>query len=826
MSDIDPFVPLREPPSRPRLRIALAGAVLLWERLWRAVWAPVSITGAYLAAALFGLPQSLSGGSHAGLLTLTALAFLAALWRGARGFRFPGPLEARRRLERDAGVPHRPLNTLDDRPSGDDPLAAALWRLHQERVRAALGRLGVGLPRPNVVERDPYALRVLVGLVLAVAAAGSWGEWPRRVGAAFSPRIATLAPAPPPTLDAWLTPPDYTGLPTVFLQTGARAAVSAGDRPQPVSVPRGSVLMARLSGGLEAPRLDANGTDLPFDTVEPGTYQVQRKIDSGTRLAVVRTGEVLAQWPIVLVPDQPPEVAFADEPAAAANGALRFGFSASDDYGLAGLSLMLRREGGDSEETVELPLPGNRPKDVTQTSVQDLTSHPWAGLPVTMALAATDGAGQTARGAALRIVLPERRFNHPVARAVIEVRKGLLRSGDGERAVGARRLLDIGARPEAFASDTVAVLALRSAASRLLLDDDAVAVPEVAGLLWDTALRIEDGTLSIAERGLRDAQERLRQALDRDAGDEEIARLMDELQQAIDQYMEAMEKQLRQSLERGESLPDLPPELADRLGAVDPGDVQSMLERMKSLAETGSRDAARQMLSQLQRMLENMRVGTMTPDQRGRQDETWNQLRDLKDLAQRQQQLLDEAFQLSQQGDTGGRGRNGVPSPTMQAQAERQERLRRDLADLMKRLGESGTEPPTSLGRAERAMRGAVQALKRGQPGNAVPRETQSVDELQQGIRAFSEAAIQRMMEMGAMPGGMPSPGGMRGMGRDPLGRRSSGSGPIDGGDVRIPEEGDLQKAREILEELRRRSGEFSRPKNERDYIDRLLRRF
>ena len=42
-------------------------------------------------------------------------------------------------------------------------------------------------------------------------------------------------------------------------------------------------------------------------------------------------------------------------------------------------------------------------------------------------------------------------------------------------------------------------------------------------------------------------------------------------------------------------------------------------------------------------------------------------------------------------------------------------------------------------------------------------------------------------------------------------------------GDVKIPSESDIQRARRILEELRRRAGERERPPVERDYIERLL---
>jgi hypothetical protein len=61
---------------------------------------------------------------------------------------------------------------------------------------------------------------------------------------------------------------------------------------------------------------------------------------------------------------------------------------------------------------------------------------------------------------------------------------------------------------------------------------------------------------------------------------------------------------------------------------------------------------------------------------------------------------------------------------------------------------------------------------------------------------------------------------------RDPAGRPLNGLDGLDGRDVKIPEESDLQRSREILDELLRRAGERFRPNIERDYIDRLLKRF
>jgi len=67
---------------------------------------------------------------------------------------------------------------------------------------------------------------------------------------------------------------------------------------------------------------------------------------------------------------------------------------------------------------------------------------------------------------------------------------------------------------------------------------------------------------------------------------------------------------------------------------------------------------------------------------------------------------------------------------------------------------------------------------------------------------------------------------------RDPLGRPTgdSAEGTYTDGRLRMGQSKDdsfgLERAKEILDELRRRAGDTARPPEERDYIDRLLRRF
>ena len=63
----------------------------------------------------------------------------------------------------------------------------------------------------------------------------------------------------------------------------------------------------------------------------------------------------------------------------------------------------------------------------------------------------------------------------------------------------------------------------------------------------------------------------------------------------------------------------------------------------------------------------------------------------------------------------------------------------------------------------------------------------------------------------------------VRNASNDPLGRQLRGRDPYDFS-VKVPGEIDVQRARRIIEELRRRFGDVLRPQDELDYIERLLK--
>lgn len=813
-------------------RIFLARAALVWEQAWPAFWPAVLVAGAFLAVALLGILPRLPGWLHALALLAFATALGAALWRAARSLRLPDVNAARRRVERASGLAHRPLTVVVDRPATGqhDPAARALWQVHRERMLRALRRLRVGWPVAGLARRDPWGLRALLALALILAAIDAGGDAPRRLAHALEPDVGGLR-ARPAALGLWIAPPDYTGLAPVVLAPAA-AAPGAGPPPpadEAIAVPVASTVVAQVNGGRGVPTLRLGQQSAAFTRADGEGYKASAAIEESGRVAVLQGHAVLGEWDVAVIPDAPPAVEFARPPSATERAALRLDARARDDYGVVALAALIRRPGdGRGEDRgagegfeLALPLPGAAPKEADATSYHDLTAHPWAGLEVRLWLEARDAIGQTGASAPMTVTLPERVFRHPVARAIVAERKRLALESGARREV-ARALSEIAEAPARYGHDVVVYLALRTARARLFLDRDDKAVAEVQALLWDTALRVEDGDLSLAERELREIERALLEALAEGADRAEIERLLDELQAAMERYLDA----LARSMEEG-----APPEQSEFMDSsaelVDREDLLGLLERARELARTGDFDAARELLSELQDVLENMRAARPGGPDTNRALEAMEGLRGLID---RQQDLLDRSFQRSLPPPRPLPGRPAPESaPSAQAEAAanardgaEQEALRRDLGDMMLELGDMLGRIPAPLGRAERAMREAAEALEEGAPREAVEPQARALDELQQGARAAGEALMEQLRQQAGA--GVPVPG--PGQGRDPLGRRLPGERGWQTGTVAIPDEMELRKAREILDELRRRAGEPGRPPLERDYIDRLLPEF
>ncbi|MBF0334914.1 MAG: DUF4175 family protein [Alphaproteobacteria bacterium] len=782
-----------------RFEIALARLALGWESFWRAAWPLACVAGLFGTLAVLDALPSLPPRLHALALLAFFVAFAVLGWRGLRRFKWPGVPEALRRLERDSGLDHRPLATLDDRPASTDEDGLALWAEHRRRAAARIASLKVALPSPGVPAEDPYALRAAVLLLMVVVAVGEWRDpWAIRFARAVTPPLAGVA-ASDSSLQVWITPPGHTGLAPILLRAPGEPLAN------PPTVPAGSALLAVLEGSATPAQLVVGDQRQPFVRLAEGTQRVETAIDDGASLAVRQGMRTIGEWPIRVVKDALPSVAFTDPPEADERGRLRLRLQASDDWGVAKAWVELRRADRPDEPgpQAEMPLPGGRNTETKLAGWHDLTGHVWAGLPVTLQPMALDGAGQTGAGEPLDMVLPERRFEHPVARALVALRRALAEDPLAARETVMAGLDRLSMAPDAFAGDLVVFLAMRASRARLSYggaDDEVVA--SVQDMLWKTALRIEEGLLPETQRRVAELARELENALAENADPAQIEHLMNQLQEAMRQMMQAMAEQAQRMGA------DQTPMASPDMETVTQQELEAMLEQMREMARTGSTEAARELLSQLQKMLEGMQP--MTAGGEGAQ-EMKKAMDALDGLTRQQRELMDQTFQQSQQG-------GGQPQDST-AKADRQEELRRGLGEAMRQMGEALGDIPGPLGEAEQEMRGATQGLMAHDPAAAAQAQGQALQKLKDGMQQAMEQA-QRQMGPGMARGGMPG-----GQGRDPLGRRT-GPGQIDDQTVEVPTEAELHRARRILDELRRRSGEYGRPSEERDYLRRLLERF
>ncbi|MDY0873516.1 TIGR02302 family protein [Dongia rigui] len=832
----------REPsslPARVRTMAAIAWAILLAERLWAALAPAVSVVLLALALAWLGLPRDLGVWIHVVLLIVAAAGFLYALWWGFRRFRLPAWQQALRRLERDSDLTHRPLTHIDDTQVSNliDPAAASLWARHRARLLASIGRLDLKWPDSGLVARDRYALRQLA-LLLAVAAFFSADEaWLRRLDQALLPNFSGIEDSDQITVEAWITPPDYTGLPPISLSLAQKDAAA-----ETLKVPKGSRLLVQAQGlptsGMGGPAtLVANDEKLTFDVLDASTQRSEATLSAGRMIGVQSGLATVVEWPVEIIADMAPKAAFGGNPGITDRGVLRLGYSASDDYGVTDLRLVMSR--GTEDFEFKLPLGqatlGPDGQRVAQGgSFQDFTAHRWAGLDVELRLVARDAMGQIGASAPLALTLPERKFYHPVARAIIELRKRLASDWQFHNSIS-RELDILKSQPETYEDRIVAFMGMDFAARRLRAAEFAPSdTPPVLQLMWDIAVDLEDGGTSLALSEFRRLQQALQDALDRGASDEEIERLMNQLQEAMNHYMQDLQQQLQRAMESGQQMRQLSPNGLK----LSQQDLNQMLNDARNMARSGAKDSAKQMLDQLQKLMENLQAGVpSTMSAEGRAQQELNS--ELGRLMQRQQKLLEDSYNAQrgqQPGEQGmgegemGQGENqgeGMPGDGGNGQAPGsgamgQEQLRRDLGNLMQQYSNMLGDLPGGLGKAEQYMRGAVDSLQNQDFPSAAENQNNALNQLQQGLQAAQEM-MQR--QAGQMPGRGTRPK------MDPLGRPADddgpGGNPIDssGMDLGIAKE-PAQKAREIFEELRQRRNDPSRPKPERDYLDRLLKQF
>ena len=832
------------------------------ERVAFALWPLMAVVLTILAVLMLGLHENVAIEVFWVGLVLAVLGGIAAFGFALYRFRLPSRQDAIERL--DASLPGRPIQALTDTQAigANDDASAAVWRAHQQRM-AAQAQTAKAVPaHVRISRRDPYALRYLAVIFFAVALL--FGSiW--RVGTVTQIVATTDALATGPVWEGWVDPPRYTGRPTLYLNDQAEGNLS---------VPEGSLITLRLYGEVGA---------LTLSETVSGRTHVPPASDSVQDFTILQDGEITINgpngrsWSVNVIPDTAPIVSALDDPDSDALGVMTLPFSAGDDYGVEGgearinldLDAIIRVHGlivapePRPELTVSLPMPvvGDR-SGFEEDLVEDFSQHPWANLPVKIRLSVLDAAEQQFESEPRAIVLPGRRFFDPMAAAIIEQRRDLLWSRTNVERI-AQILRAISHRPEDAFRKEVTQLRLRKLIRKLeMLARLERLSPEVqddvADELWALAVELDEGDLADALERMRQAQERLNQAMRDGASDAEIAELMQELREATEDYLNQLQQQQAQE-DGGEQQQQGNPQNSTQM---TPDDLQQMMDRIQELMEEGRMAEAAEALKELQEMMENMRV-TQGEGQQGKSAGE-QAMEGLSDTLREQQGLSDQAFRdlqeqfnpNAQAGESqGNKGRNGgqgegeshegqggqgegegqsegqAQSGGEQGQdglADRQQALRDELNRQQGSLPGAGTPEGDAareaLERAGRAMDNAEQALRQDDLASAIDNQAQAMEALRDGLQSLGEALAENQDDQ--QPGQGSQDSNRQAQSTDPLGRGQDGSGVDPDATGNVSDADVYRRARDLLAEIRRRSAQGERPEAELNYLKRLLDRF
>ncbi|WP_108484861.1 TIGR02302 family protein [Oceaniglobus ichthyenteri] len=826
-----------------RRPLALTRFGMIAERVTRAFWPVWSIVLAVLGLLMLGLHDAVPVEWVWGVGAMAALSLIWFLWRGVRAFVMPSRADALARL--DATLRGRPIQTLTDTQAigGGDPGSEAVWQAHIARMAERVKSARAVQPNLQIAARDPFALRYVAVLLFAVALLfGAFGRV-ASVGDMGPGGGAALAAGP--AWEGWIEPPGYTGKPSLYLADIAAASVT---------VPQGSRVTLRLYGEVGALKVEETVSGRA-DDVAPTTPEIAQSFDVVQSGTLDITGPGGRAWDVVMAPDAAPTVAVTGPAERKADGELRLPFHAQDDFGIVAgtatitlnLSAVDRRHGlaiapdPRDEITLDLPLPfnGNR-ADFQEVLIDNFSKHPWANMPITVRLTVEDALGQSGESGAVSENLGGLRFFDPLAKAIIEQRRDLLWSRDNARRV-AQILRAVSFTPkDIFRSETqyddlhTAIEQLEAGIELASLSTEIQ--EEVAEALWELAEQIEYGDLADALERLRRAQDRLNEAIRNGASDEEIAGLMEELRQAMQDYMRQLAERNDQQEQQGEG----------ETQEITSDQLQEMLDRIQELMEQGRMAEAQELLDQLQQMMENMQV-TQGEGGEGQQGAGEEAMENLQESLREQQGLSDEAFRDLQEQFNPGQGQPGQPGQGQPGQdqgegegenpdgqegrslADRQQALRDELNRQQGNLPGAGTPEGDAareaLGRAGEAMDGAEQALRDGDYAEALDQQSDAMEALREGIRSLGESLAQQQQQQNGQ-GQASTRGDPTGRQRDPLGREPGANGQMGSDENLLPGEDVYRRAEELTDEIRRRSGEQERPEQELDYLKRLLDRF
>lgn len=782
----------------------LTWGILLFERVWIRLLPLLLVLSLFCSLSWLGIFGVLGYWSHWLLLGVLLVCAGASLFF-LIGFRFPTMRDVDHRLERVNGLKHQPLNIQTDHVcfENEEDFSAVIWREHQRRMAKQLVHLKTGFISLNSAAYDPLALRALCVLLFVCAFSFSFGSRGGRLADAFDFR--PVVDEKFMRIDAWVTPPAYTGVAPIYLTK---------DEKTQLEIPEGSNVVVRVVNGagvtVKAKTIE-DGQKVSFsEKNENSIVHFETHLERSMDL-FISSRRQKQQWHLQVIKDAFPTIDWLEKPGRILTGSLELRYELDDDYGVTNAfveiePLFQNKNASSLYKAPEIKLLLPRGGKGKMRTVYDVSAHPWAGSQVKITLVAEDGAGQKGRSKTFIMILPQRIFSNPVARAVSELRRLLaLDVSAKERVLDMLSALLV--RPEKGLQNTAHFLVLQSAWTRLSLAQKEEDLRDFVDYLWQIALGLEGNQLESVQKNLKQAQAALRDALRYGAPAAEIERLMADLRQAMDAYIQALAEKAPDSQVSKNSKSSKSPNLSEDT-------LQEKLNLIEEMAKTGSSLAAEQLLAEIEQTLDHLQV------QKGNQNERENnqsaqmkeKMDQLGDLMRRQQEILNETHQLEMRQK---RGEN-VPEKQKKSLKKRQTELQSELSTLEKELSEQGFETGDALKKAEEEMNSAGDALDHGNHRASIQNQSDALESLRQGAQSVLKKMREILKETGNDQNADSGP-------KDPLGRPLSSKTDEGQKGEALPQESDQMRMRQILDEIRKRLGKEHILEADKNYLERLL---
>lgn len=308
-----------------------------WERAWPKMMPPMGLSALFVTASSVGLWTALPPEGRAvgvALFSSLMIASLSMLRKAA----FPTRQEGIDKLDRESGQPHRPASTFNDRIATGQKEGQTweVWQDHRRKIAGNLEHLRGSMPSPKMPAHDPYAIRFVLPLIAGITFVGAGEQRFDNMAAAFDWSTPIEAPVPP-RIDAWVTPPDYTGVAPLFLTENIRRAENQPALGSRIEVPEGGILTVRISNGTA--KLTATGgisfaEGAPRIAGQDELIEYRLRLTGDSEVSLTSEDGNILSWTFDVTPDQAPLIANTSPEEQAPYGSLNLNYRLGDDYGI------------------------------------------------------------------------------------------------------------------------------------------------------------------------------------------------------------------------------------------------------------------------------------------------------------------------------------------------------------------------------------------------------------------------------------------------------------------------------------------------------------